>query len=89
MPLMMIFGNTFKFYGDIFSDYRTLMITAAISVNIFILRLLHTYALKTIGPKLTATIDTNNFLVPTIFAEFFQFLNLRNSEHELLFQPVV
>ena len=46
----------------------------AIAINILVLRYMHVLALEHIGPKMTAIIDTNNFLVPAILAEGLYYL---------------
>ena len=67
-------GGPFHHFAQIFSDWKSGLIMLAIAVNILILRYLHVLALEHIGPKLTAIIDTNNFLIPAVFAEVLQFL---------------
>lgn len=89
MPLMFLFGNSFKFLADIIVDWKGMLIVVSIAVNIVILRIMHIHAIDSIGPKLTATIDTNNFLIPTLLAEFLQFIVLKNSLGDPIFEPVI
>lgn len=70
MPLSLIWGNPFVVFKDIFVHWESLLIIIGIGINIIILRMMHMYAIKTIGNKLTAIIDTNNFLVSPIFSLF-------------------
>ena len=88
IPIMFIFGNSFSHFYSLILDWRAVMIVGSIAINIVILRFFHIYAIEKIGPKLTATIDTNNFLVPTLFAEILQLINLKNSNGEPIFDPV-
>ena len=78
MPVMLFVPNTvggpFYHFGQIFSHWDSGLTMLSIAVNILILRYLHVLALEQIGPKLTAIIDTNNFLIPAVFAEVLQFL---------------
>ncbi|TCG11674.1 EamA family transporter [Mycoplasma todarodis] len=46
----------------------------AAGFNVLLLRIMHTSAIEMIGQKLTAIIDTNNFIIPSVFALVMQFL---------------
>ena len=74
MPVTMLFGNSFNYFGKILSDWRTILVALLMVTNLIILRFIHIHAISLIGPKLTAIIDSNNFLVPAIFIEFLQFI---------------
>ncbi len=74
-------GNYFNTYtqliGKLFYEkeaWIVWLILMAAGFNILILRIMHTSAIELIGQKLTAIIDTNNFIVPSIFALVLQFL---------------
>ena len=89
IPIMFSFGNTFTFLNKILFNWQAILIVSSISVNIIILRIMHIHAIDSIGPKLTATIDTNNFLVPTLLAEILQFIPIVNSNNQPIFEPVI
>ncbi|WKX02164.1 DMT family transporter [Candidatus Mycoplasma mahonii] len=74
MPILMIYGNTFLYFVEILSTWEALLIIIAVSINVVLLRYMHLDAIQKIGPKITSIIDTNNFLVPAIAAEFLQYL---------------
>ena len=74
MPLMMLYGNTFSLYGQIMSDWRTIIVVVLMVANLIALRFIHIHAISLIGPKLTAIIDSNNFIVPAIFVLVLQFI---------------
>lgn len=62
----------------------------AISLNLVVLRNIHLYAISTIGPKFTAMIDTNNFLVPPLLGEVLHIANLNyyNSSEKIFNGPI-
>ncbi len=66
------FFNVFsEMYGALFKNYQAWIVWLILFIagfNILILRILHTTAIKNIGQKMTAIIDTNNFIVPAIFS---------------------
>ena len=74
MPMMMIFGNTFSLYGQILVNWKTALVAFIMVANLIVLRFIHIHAISLIGPKLTAIIDSNNFLIPAIFVEVLQFI---------------
>ena len=56
------FGNSFKFLGDLFTNWKAFLVCAAIGFNIIILRLCHTKGIEYAGIKIASLIDANNFL---------------------------
>ncbi len=66
------FLNVFKdLYVSIFTNSQAWIVWLVLilaGLNIVILRIMHTTAIENIGQKLTAIIDTNNFIVPAVFA---------------------
>ncbi|NQZ29572.1 MAG: EamA family transporter [Mycoplasmatales bacterium] len=76
-----ITGNVFNTYtkliGRLFYEKQAWIVWLVLflaGLNVMILRIMHTTAIKYIGQKLTAIIDTNNFIVPSIFALVLQFI---------------
>ncbi|CAM9139533.1 EamA family transporter [Mycoplasma todarodis] len=81
-------GVNYAITGDVFNTYTKLigrlfyekqawivwLVLFFAGLNVIILRIMHTTAIKYIGQKLTAIIDTNNFIIPSIFALVLQFL---------------
>ncbi|TCG11018.1 hypothetical protein C4B24_03270 [Mycoplasma marinum] len=72
------FFNIFTdFFGPLFTNdnaWIVWIILLIAGLNIVILRILHTMSIDLIGQKLTAIIDTNNFIIPSLFALVLQFL---------------
>ncbi|MCP4337189.1 MAG: EamA family transporter [Mycoplasma sp.] len=66
------FYNIFtELYYKIFADKQAWIVWTVLilaGLNIVILRILHTTAIEKIGQKMTAIIDTNNFIIPSIFS---------------------
>ncbi len=60
------------FYKD--QAWIVWLVLFAAGFNVLLLRIMHTTAIELIGQKLTAIIDTNNFIVPSVFALILQFL---------------
>ena len=56
--------------AKIFSSWEGILIAVIIAANLVILRIIHIYSISQIGAKLTAIIDTNNFLIPAFFSIF-------------------
>lgn len=83
--------SSFYWFDKLITDYRTFLIVFATASAIIVLRYVHLYAIKAIGPKLTAIIDTNNFLVPAFFSLFLQFTNAHyyGSPDKILFDPII
>lgn len=84
LPCFHTSGHTsFHWFGQIFTNYKVVLIVLATATSVAVLRLIHIFAIKTIGPKLTAIVDANNFLVPSFISIFLamtgaQFLIDRN-----------
>lgn len=79
--------NPFTMMGKIIADYKAFLIVFAIALGVLLLRFFHANAIKKIGPKLTAIIDTNNFIIPAFLAIFLSFGNFENvATHQLLFE---
>ncbi len=79
--------SPFSMMGKIFADYRAVLIVIAIAVGVLSLRFFHANAIKKIGPKLTAIIDTNNFIIPALIAVMISFADLRNVfDNSILFE---
>ena len=71
MPVTLLFNhsgtnNTYTQALNIMSDWRTVLVLIAAILNLIILRVLHIEAINRIGAKMTAVIDSNNFIVPSI-----------------------
>lgn len=67
--------NPYLIMKDIFLSPESLLILLAIAFNLIILRQLHVWAIGEIGAKLTAIIDSNNFLIPPLISIFLTFGN--------------
>lgn len=78
--------NAYEITKDLWSHWDAALIVGIIAFNIVALRMIHLYAIKTIGPKMTAIIDTNNFLIGPFFSIF---LNLAGGKLGALFVPLV
>ncbi len=64
--------NTYnELYGRLFTNKDAVIVWTILFIaglNILLMRIMHTNAIEMIGQKLTAIIDTNNFIIPSIFA---------------------
>lgn len=79
--------NPFDMIGKIITDWRAILIIISMAFSVLSLRLFHANAIKKIGPKLTAIIDTNNFIVPAFLALFISIANPRNVvDNSVLFE---
>lgn len=81
-------NNAYHWFGHIFQNLG-ILIVLAISIAIVTLRVIHLYAITTIGPKLTAIIDTNNFLVPAFFNIFLAYTGATYLSGETMFDPII
>lgn len=87
IPFHGIMHNPFSMVEKIITDWRAIMIIISIAISVLLLRLFHANAIKKIGPKLTAIIDTNNFIVPAFLALFISLGDPRNAaDNTVLFE---
>ena len=90
IPICFAFGNPYKEIGRIFSNWESILICMFIAINALTLRLIYISTIKMNGPKLSASIDTNHFIVPTVFSEVLMFLPIHAlGSSEALYEPVV
>lgn len=89
MPMSLAFNTstmgTYEIFTNLWTHWEAMLIVLFIAINIVVLRVVHLYAIKTIGPKLTAIIDTNNFLIGPFFAIF---LSMAPGALGALFEPI-
>lgn len=82
--------NSYYWFAQIFSHWESVLIVLVTASSVAALRMIHLYAIKTIGPKLTAIIDTNNFWIPAFFNIFLTYLGSTfiNSDVQI-FEPII
>lgn len=71
-PITCAFGdNSYRYIGEIMSNYKSGLLVFATGLNIFLLRVTSIYAIRMVGAKVTSVIDTFNFILPAVFTEVF------------------
>ena len=91
MPITSFWNNPYKITGDMFSNWKALLITISLSVNLIFMRILYTYSINNAGVQLTSIIDTNNFLVgPLISAIIFSIskYEYNDGNHRLIYESI-
>lgn len=78
--------NAYDLFATLWEHWDAAIIVTIIAFNIVALRMIHLYAIRVIGPKMTAIIDTNNFLVGPFFSIF---LSMAGGTLGALFTPLV